>query len=248
MPINSSHVFFPAGTQNTNPKPGDQWAIPDFLKHNTATWATTLAQVYAHPMSFPGSVSPAMGNLLRALLMNIAPRKVVEIGSYIGVSTLWIASAMQEYRDAYHSQLHCIDIFPDHTHNPWHPGKSLIDPYAFVSANVEACGFSEFVTLHKGRSEQVIDQLIADGLAPVDFVFIDGDHTPEGCLRDFQKIAPYVTAGGYILFHDVFPEFCGVDGPAYTLSHYIKHSPDYEYCNLYTAPLNFGFAIVRVKT
>src|SRR5258708_12505488 len=39
-------------------------------------------------------VSPASGRLLRVLVTALAPKRVVEIGTAIGFSTLWMASAL----------------------------------------------------------------------------------------------------------------------------------------------------------
>src|SRR4030088_3858958 len=39
-------------------------------------------------------VSPASGRLLRVLVTAIAPKRVLEIGTAIGFSTLWMASAL----------------------------------------------------------------------------------------------------------------------------------------------------------
>src|SRR6202171_2648203 len=39
-------------------------------------------------------VSPASGRLLRALVTARAPRRILEIGTAIGFSTLWMASAL----------------------------------------------------------------------------------------------------------------------------------------------------------
>ncbi len=36
----------------------------------------------------------------------------------------------------------------------------------------------------------------------VDFVFIDGDHSPEGCREDWDVWHPHVRPGGAIAFHD----------------------------------------------
>ena len=36
----------------------------------------------------------------------------------------------------------------------------------------------------------------------VDLVFIDGDHSPEGCREDFEVWSPHVGAQGAIAFHD----------------------------------------------
>src|SRR5256886_14790326 len=39
-------------------------------------------------------VNPAAGRLLRVLVTALAPKRVVEIGTAIGFSTLWMASAL----------------------------------------------------------------------------------------------------------------------------------------------------------
>lgn len=39
--------------------------------------------------------------------------------------------------------------------------------------------------------------------AEYDLLWIDGDHSYEGCMEDFTRFAPYVKQGGYIAFHDV---------------------------------------------
>jgi predicted O-methyltransferase YrrM len=39
-------------------------------------------------------------------------------------------------------------------------------------------------------------------LGPFDVLFIDGDHTFEGCSLDYRNFVPMVRMGGYILIHD----------------------------------------------
>lgn len=40
------------------------------------------------------------------------------------------------------------------------------------------------------------------GGSPIDFLFIDGDHTYAACKKDYQLYAPLVRPGGIIGFHD----------------------------------------------
>lgn len=40
---------------------------------------------------------------------------------------------------------------------------------------------------------------------PVDFLFIDGDHTYTGVKRDWEMYAPLVREGGCVAFHDIVP-------------------------------------------
>lgn len=44
----------------------------------------------------------------------------------------------------------------------------------------------------------------------IDVLFIDGDHTYEGCKADIEKYAPFVKPGGCILFHDCDETSTGV--------------------------------------
>ena len=39
-----------------------------------------------------------------------------------------------------------------------------------------------------------------------DFLFIDGDHSYEACLRDIQNFYPHLETGGLIAFHDSYPD------------------------------------------
>jgi predicted O-methyltransferase YrrM len=36
----------------------------------------------------------------------------------------------------------------------------------------------------------------------IDFLFIDGDHSYEACMRDWQEWSRFVEAGGIVAFHD----------------------------------------------
>lgn len=40
---------------------------------------------------------------------------------------------------------------------------------------------------------------------PIDFLFIDGDHTYDGVKADFLSYGPLVRPGGLIAFHDILP-------------------------------------------
>jgi len=37
---------------------------------------------------------------------------------------------------------------------------------------------------------------------PIDFLFIDGDHSEEGVMRDWREWSPFVKTGGRVAFHD----------------------------------------------
>jgi predicted O-methyltransferase YrrM len=37
---------------------------------------------------------------------------------------------------------------------------------------------------------------------PIDVLFIDGDHSYEGCMDDWRNFSPYIKSGGWVFFHD----------------------------------------------
>jgi predicted O-methyltransferase YrrM len=56
---------------------------------------------------------------------------------------------------------------------------------------------------HEPQTVEVVRDLFDD--QPIDFAFIDGDHTYEGVKADFFKYGPLVRPGGMIGFHDILP-------------------------------------------
>lgn len=57
-------------------------------------------------------------------------------------------------------------------------------------------GDSHSPTTHKSLAGMI-------GAKPVDFLFIDGDHTYNGVKKDFEDYSSFVGPGGIIAFHDI---------------------------------------------
>ena len=56
---------------------------------------------------------------------------------------------------------------------------------------------------HRPETVRAVEGLLAG--RPLDFLFIDGDHSYEGVARDFELYAPLVRPGGLIALHDIVP-------------------------------------------
>lgn len=65
---------------------------------------------------------------------------------------------------------------------------------------------------------------------PIDFLFIDGDHSYEGCLRDWKEWSPFISKNGIVAFHDARVFDGGwtkpSDGPVQVINELFKGSPD----------------------
>lgn len=68
------------------------------------------------------------------------------------------------------------------------------------------------------HDRRTVDQVLRLlGGEPLDFLFIDGDHTFDGVREDFETYGPLVRPGGLVAFHDINPpsEREAIDGPRY---------------------------------
>ena len=124
----------------------------------------------------------ALAKTVRAL----QPKIILEIGTACGGTLLiWSQLAQQQaigcdLRDMRHQALLFQDFPP--------PGSSC--RVSLLSGNSHDPAFKERVrdTLN-GR--------------PVDFLFIDGDHTEAGVSKDYDDYREFVRPGGLIAFHDI---------------------------------------------
>jgi predicted O-methyltransferase YrrM len=56
---------------------------------------------------------------------------------------------------------------------------------------------------HDPSARRAVRSAVGD--RPIDFLFIDGDHTYAGVKQDFETYAPLVRPGGLIALHDIVP-------------------------------------------
>lgn len=136
-------------------------------------------------------------------------RRVVEIGVYEGASAVALCEALEP-----NAELHLIDPFGRHADAlPGGWGASeWATRRAVARAGRRRGEEAPAVHWHVARSHDV-----AGGWsAQVDLVFIDGDHSEEGCERDWRDWHAFVAPGGRVVFHDAradMPRGRGLPGP-----------------------------------
>lgn len=217
--------------------------IPEYLIKCTAPWAVTLVKMYQDKVTYPASLSPDQGDFLRTLVCNTAPKNILEIGCFTGVSTVWLAAGLEQVGNE--ATIYSVDLFDDIMPRVPMIRSYLPNPLKYVLRSLEEAQLSHRVKVHKSNSREIgnkVDEILN---APIDLLFIDGDHTVEGCYQDFILYYPHVPVGGYIILHDIYPKFCGWDGPRYVIDKFIKNSPHFDLLEVKTTPVNFGMAIIR---
>lgn len=132
---------------------------------------------------------------------------ILEIGSYCGRSTIWLAQAAKEKQ----SLVFAVD---HHRGSEEHqPGESHHD-----TELVDAKGDVDTLTMFRrnirlaGLENEVIP-VVTDSTrfarswsGQLGMVFIDGGHSLSAALADFRAWAPRVLPGGILAIHDVFPD------------------------------------------
>ena len=133
---------------------------------------------------------------------------VLEVGSYCGKSTIYLAAATREA-----GQL--VVTVDHHRGSEEHqPGWEYHDPSLVdgVTGRIDTLpGFRR--TIASAGAEDVVVAVVARGetlaglwSTPLAFVFLDGSHTDESAQRDYECWAPHVAPGGTLAIHDVFPD------------------------------------------
>ena len=138
----------------------DQWTavdryISDRLVPSDAALDAALASSAA--AGLPAiNVAPNQGKLLHVLARSIGARRILEVGTLGGYSTIWLARAL-----APGGKLITLEYEPRHAE--------------VARANIERARLSHVVEIRVGKAIETLPKIAAEGGGPFDFVFIDAD-------------------------------------------------------------------------
>lgn len=145
-----------------------------------------------------------LGLSLFSLAASIRAATVIEIGRFKGFSTLALASALRLI-DAGWEEPPVARQRPDvdYTHFEGRRRRQVIsiDPFPTREAAdlLEQAGLTSYVTMLDQRSDSVTLDATAD------LIFIDGEHTVEGCMGDVRRfVEKNLRPGGYFVLHDYY--------------------------------------------
>jgi MMP 1-O-methyltransferase len=132
----------------------------------------------------------------------------LEIGSYCGKSAVFIASACRENGTV----LFSIDHHAGSEEQQ--PGEDYFDPdlldketgkidtLRFFRQTIAAFNLEDTIIPVIGHSETIG----RTWQTQLSLVFIDGSHAYDSVLTDYQTWSKHLIPGGYLVFHDVFPD------------------------------------------
>lgn len=142
-----------------------------------------------------GWLTPAEAHGLYRLAASLETgANVLEIGSWKGKSTFCIGKGLKE------GVIYCIDPF----NADGEVGSKEIyaksqggDLLTQFRTNLSTISSSVQIKTLVGYSSAFLNLV-----PPIDLLFIDGDHSIEGCRFDFENFSSRLKVGGYVAFHD----------------------------------------------
>lgn len=137
------------------------------------------------------------------LLAAATPAKgaIVEIGSFKGKSTVMLASVADKYALG-----PVVAIDPHQGLSYLGPQQPQQDPtFEEFLSSLKSAGVEHAVEFHRAYSRDVAK----DWNRPIRLLWIDGDHSYQGCKEDFDLFSPHLADGGIVAFHDTLNVFEG---------------------------------------
>lgn len=128
------------------------------------------------------SVSPVQGSFLQLLGRLVGARNILEIGTFAGYSTIWLARSLTG-----HGRLITLEFDPVHA--------------GIARSNFERAGLTDTIDLRVGRGLDLLPELEKENAGPFDLIFIDADKEPY--LEYFQWALRLSHPGTLLVFDNV---------------------------------------------
>ena len=157
--------------------------MKDFNKTPADIWhKLSYFKIYQKPEEFV----PFLELIREKSMKKEADFYALEIGSYAGGTTVLLAQ--------YCDHVVAIDL------NDPLVGCDNIQYIIGDSGDMKTLEAAKAARHHKNIS---YDRKLQGPIKGYDLLFIDGDHSVEGCIRDYEMYSPLVKPGGIIAFHDI---------------------------------------------
>ncbi len=218
------------------------WLADTFSQQRIhAEWAEDAQRITALNMpEMTGGVNPGDRRALYYLVRVIKPLTLLEIGTYIGSSTVALAfAAARNQAEGIDTRIVTVDICDvnDERTCPWLEAGSPASPRSMV----ESVGLSYLTRFEVNTS---IEKLSERGDS-FEMIFLDGDHSAEAVYREIPLALNRLpaTGSGIIVLHDFFPDvkplWTGQDplpGPYLAVKRYQREGAGFHAVPLATLP------------
>ncbi|HAH58880.1 MAG: class I SAM-dependent methyltransferase [Lentimicrobium sp.] len=132
-------------------------------------------------IALQAGISRRQGRLLYRIVAYYKPENIIELGSSVGISTMYQAKA-----------------------NPKSKMKSIegcASTAAYAQESIQAVN-AKNVSFLLGRFEHMLPRAFED-MSSVDYAFVDGNHSYAPTLEYFNQLLPKVNNESILVFHDI---------------------------------------------
>jgi predicted O-methyltransferase YrrM len=134
-----------------------------------------------HDADLPAiDVTPLLGQFLALIVRISGARRILEIGTLGGYSTIWLARAL-----TLNGRLITLELEPRHAE--------------IARANLERAGVFNRVDLRIGRASDLLRELVNSSAAPFDLIFIDAD---KASYPEYLQLSLKLSHPGTIIIAD----------------------------------------------
>jgi predicted O-methyltransferase YrrM len=131
------------------------------------------------------SVSWVWGEFLLRLVRELSPRSGVELGTALGLSTAYQAAALQ--------------LNGAGTLTTFEGARAWA---AVAVQGLSRLGLADRATVEVGAIDESLPGAL-ETIGPVDYAFLDADHTEEATVKHFDTIARHMAPGGVAVLDDI---------------------------------------------
>ena len=131
------------------------------------------------------SISSLWGEFLLRLTRELAPRSCVELGTALGLSTAYQAAA--------------LELNSSGTLTTFDGAKAWA---AVAEQGLSDLGLSGRADVEVGPIDETLPRAL-NRIGPVDYAYLDADHTEDSTVRHFDTILPHMAPGAVAVLDDI---------------------------------------------
>lgn len=174
-----------------------------------------------------GGINPGDRRALFYLVWTLRPMKVLEVGTHIGASTLYIARALKYISDE--AKVTTVDIL-DVNHPQTGAWKKLGLPMSPATC-ADHLDCLDHIVFRTAPSLEFMER----AKDRFDLIFLDGDHSASAVYREVSAALRILNDNGVILLHDyypharpLFPDGNVISGPCRAMQRIVRENTKIE--------------------
>jgi len=168
-------------------------AISEFDSDWDASHSAIIRETTANGIA--SAVNPGDRKALYRVVRNFRPRRVLEFGTHVGMSTYYLAKALEANGGGEITTVDIVDVNSEG--GAWRNGGLSKPP----SRIVESLGLGDTVAFVVASAAKFLET----DTGPYDLIYLDGDQSAASVYDEVARSLGMLSPRGLIVFHDFFP-------------------------------------------